>query len=68
VAKETLSQNLPVEQKRLTKLAAARARSIAKYIVQTGGVPNERVFILDTAIDPPRQDNDIDALLFLKAD
>ena len=68
VAKETLSQSLPVEQKRLTKLAAARARSIAKYIVQTGGVPNERVFILDTAIDPPRQDNDIDALLFLKAD
>ncbi|MCX7077720.1 MAG: DUF748 domain-containing protein [Methylococcales bacterium] len=68
VAKETLSQSLPVEQKRLTKLAAARARSIAKYIVQTGGVPNERVFILDTAIDPPRQDNDIDTLLFLKAD
>jgi hypothetical protein len=68
VAKETLLQSLPVEPKRLTKLAAARARSIAKYIVQTGGVPNERVFILDTAIDPPRQDNDIDALLFLKAD
>lgn len=68
VAKETLSQNLPIETKRLTKLAAARARAIAKYIVQHGGVPNERVFILDTVIDPPRQDEDIDALLFLKVD
>jgi len=68
VAKETLAQNLPIETKRLTKLAAARARAIAKYIVQNGGVPNERVFILDTVIDPPRQDEDIDALLFLKVD
>ncbi|HCT99919.1 MAG TPA: membrane biogenesis protein [Methylococcaceae bacterium] len=68
VAKETLAQSLPIEQKRLTKLAAARAREIAKYIVQQGGVPNERVFILDTVIDPPRQDEDIDALLFLKVD
>ncbi len=68
VAKATLLDTFPVEQKRLTKLAAARARAIAKYIVQQGGVPNERVFILDTAINPPRTDNDIDALLYLKVD
>jgi len=67
VAKKMLAEALPVEQKRLNKLAAARARAIAKYIVQQGGVPNERVFILDTVIDPPRTDNDIDALLYLKA-
>ncbi len=68
VAKNTLLGTFPVEQKRLAKLAAARASAIAKYIVQQGGVPNERVFILDTAVNPPRTDNDIDALLFLKVD
>ena len=68
VAKATLLDTFPVEQKRLTKLAAARARAIAKYIVQQGGVPNERVFILDPAVNPPRTDNDIDALLYLKVD
>ncbi len=68
VAKATLLDTFPVEQKRLTKLAAARARTIAKYVVQQGGVPNERVFILDTVINPPRTDNDIDALLYLKVD
>ena len=67
VAKKTLAEALPVEQKRLNKLAAARARTIAKYIVQQGGVPNERVFILDTVIDPPRENDEINALLFLKA-
>lgn len=68
VAKKTLLETFPPEQKRLTKLAAARARAVAKYLVQTGGVPNERVFILDVAIDPPRTDTDIDTLLFLKVD
>jgi hypothetical protein len=68
VAKQTLMDTLPPESKRLTKLAAARARAVAKYLVQTGGVPNERVFILDVAIDPARTDTDIDTLLFLKVD
>lgn len=66
VAKQTLAQALPIEQKRLSKLAAARARAIAKYIVQQGGVPNERVFILDTVIDPLRENDEINATLFLK--
>jgi hypothetical protein len=68
VAKQMLAEALPIEQKRLTKLAAARARAIAKYIVQQGGVPNERVFILEPVVNPPRTDNDIDALLYLKVD
>jgi hypothetical protein len=68
VAKKTLMQALPVEQKRLTKLAAQRAQAVAKYLVQTGGVPNERVFILDVSVNPPRTDTDIDTLLFLKVD
>jgi hypothetical protein len=68
VAKQILAEALPIEQQRLTKLAAVRARAIAKYIVQQGGVPNERVFILDPVVNPPRTDNDIDALLYLKVD
>ena len=68
VAKQMLSEALPVEPKRLTKLAAARARAVAKYLVQESGVPNERVFILDVAIDPSRTDNDLDTLLYLKVD
>lgn len=68
VAKQTLAQAIPVEQKRLTKLAAQRAQAVAKYLVQEGGVPNERVFILDVAVNPPRTDTDIDTLLFLKVD
>ncbi len=68
VAKHTLMDTFQPEPKRLTKLAAARARAVAKYLVQTGGVPNERVFILDVAVDPPRTDTDIDTLLFLKVD
>lgn len=68
VAKQTLAAALPVEQKRLSKLAAARAGAIAKYVVQQGGVPNERVFILDTVIDPPRENDEINALLSLKVD
>ncbi len=68
VAKQMLAEALPAQPKRLTKLAAARARAIAKYIVQQGGVPNERVFILDPVVNLPRTDNDIDALLYLKVD
>ncbi len=66
IAKQTLMEALPVEQKRLTKLAAGRARAIAKYIVQQGGVPNERVFILDTVVDPVRENDEINTSLFLK--
>lgn len=68
VAKQTLAQAIPVDQKRLAKLAAQRAQVVAKYLVQEGGVPNERVFILDIAVNPPRTDTDIDTLLFLKVD
>ncbi|MDD5215712.1 MAG: DUF748 domain-containing protein [Methylococcales bacterium] len=68
VAKKTLMQAMPVEQKRLSNLAAQRAQAVAKYLVQEGGVPNERVFILDVAVNPPRTDTDIDTLLFLKVD
>lgn len=67
VAKKQLLAEIPVEYKLLNKLAAERANVLAKYLVEQG-VPDERIFILSPAVDPPRTDNDIDALLFLKAE
>jgi outer membrane protein OmpA-like peptidoglycan-associated protein len=66
VAKKQLEGIIEPEEKRLKDLAAERAQTIAKYIVQQGGVPNERVYILDTAIDPERENNEILAKLSLK--
>jgi hypothetical protein len=68
VAKEKLSAIVRPEQQRLKSLAAERAQAIARYIVQIGGIANERVFILDTAIDPEREGNGIVSLLSIKAD
>lgn len=68
VAKEKLSAIIKPEEQRLKGLAAERAQAIANYVVQKGGIANERVFILDTAIDPEREGNGIVSLLSLKAD
>ncbi|MDD5630564.1 MAG: DUF748 domain-containing protein, partial [Methylococcales bacterium] len=67
IAKQKLFTIIKAEQWRLKKLASARARAIANYVVQKGGVPNERVFILDTVIDPERENNDIVSSLSLNA-
>ncbi len=68
VAKQKLSAIIKPEEQRLKGLAAERAQAIANYIVQKGGISNERVFILDTAIDPEKEGNGIVSLLSLKAD
>ncbi len=68
VAKEKLSAIIKPEQQRLKDLAAERAQAIAKYIVQKGGIENERVFILDTVIDPEREGSEIVSLLSLKTE
>ncbi|MDP1969941.1 MAG: DUF748 domain-containing protein, partial [Methylobacter sp.] len=68
VAKEKLSAIIKPEEQRLKGLAAERAQAIARYIVQKGGIANERVFILDTVIDPAREGNGIVSLLSLKTD
>ena len=68
VAKEKLSAIIKPEEQRLKDLAAERAQAIANYIVQKGGIANERVFILDTAIDPEREGNEIVSLLSLKTE
>ncbi|MGZ8195177.1 MAG: DUF748 domain-containing protein, partial [Methylosarcina sp.] len=58
VAKQKLAAVIKPEPNRLKHLASERAQAIAKYIVQQGGVQNERVFILDPAIDPKREKDD----------
>lgn len=66
VAKQKLSELIPPEPQRLKNLASERAQVIAKYLVQKGGVANDRVFTLDTVIDPPRENNELSCLLSLK--
>lgn len=66
VAKLKLSKILKPEPERLKDLANDRAKTIAKYIVEKGGIPNERVFILDSAVDPKRDGKDIVSALSLK--
>jgi Domain of Unknown Function (DUF748) len=67
VAKQKMSEIIKPDPKRLKDLASERSQAIAKYIVQKGGVPNERVFILDSALDPKREGKDIVSALSLKA-
>jgi uncharacterized protein involved in outer membrane biogenesis len=66
VAKKKMQEIIKPDSVRLKELASNRARTIAKYIVQKGGIPNERVFILDTALDPKREGKDIVSALSLK--
>jgi len=67
IAKQKLFGVIKPEEERLKELASARARAIAKYVVQKGNVQTERVFILDTVIDPKRENSDITSTLSLKA-
>jgi outer membrane protein OmpA-like peptidoglycan-associated protein len=67
VAKQKLSEIIKPEPQRLKDLASERAQAIAKYVVQQGGVQSERVYILDTVIDPKRDNIEIASTLSLKA-
>ncbi|OYV18857.1 MAG: hypothetical protein CG441_985, partial [Methylococcaceae bacterium NSM2-1] len=67
IAKQKLFTIIKPEQERLKVLASARAQAIANYIVQKGGVPRERVFILGTVIDPERINKEIVSKLSLNA-
>ena len=66
VAKEKLSETIKPDPKRLKDLASERSKEIAKYIVQKGGIPNERVYILDSVLDPERKGKEIVSALSLK--
>ena len=66
VAKEKMSELIKPDAKRLKDLAVERSKEIAKYVVQKGGIPNERVYILDSVLDPERKGKDIASTLSLK--
>lgn len=66
VAKQKLSELIKPEPQRLKNLASERAQVIAKYLVHQGGIANERVFILDTVLDPPRDSKELTSTLSLK--
>jgi hypothetical protein len=65
IAKQKLFTIIKAEQPRLKRLALARAQAIANYLVQKGGVPNERLFVLDAVIDPKRDNKEIVCTLSL---
>jgi len=67
IAKQNLFTIIKPEPERLKGLASARAQTIAKYFVQNGGIPHERVFILDTVIDPQRDNKEVVSTLSLNA-
>ncbi len=67
IAKQKLFTIIKVGQSRLKRLASARAEAIANYVVKKGGVPRERVFILDSAVDPKRDNKEIVSTLSLHA-
>ncbi|MDD5320904.1 MAG: DUF748 domain-containing protein [Methylococcales bacterium] len=67
IAKQKLFTIIKPEQDRLKVLASARAQTIAKYLVQKGGVSRERIYILDTVIDPQRDNKEIVSVLSLNA-
>jgi hypothetical protein len=67
IAKQKLFTIIKPQPQRLIRLASARAQVIANYIVQQAGVPRERVFILDSVIDPGRKNSEIVTALSLNA-
>jgi hypothetical protein len=66
VAKQKLSELIKPEPQRLKNLASERAQVIAKFLVQQGKIANARIFILDTVIDPPRDNKELSSMLSLK--
>lgn len=66
VARQKMAELIKPEPKRLKDLASNRSQAIAKYMAQKGGIPNERIFILDSAVDPKRDGKSIDSALSLK--
>ncbi|MCX7082694.1 MAG: DUF748 domain-containing protein [Methylococcales bacterium] len=65
-AKQKLFTIIKPEEDRLKQLATARAQVIANYMVQQG-IANERLFILDTVINPERDNKDISVILSLNS-
>ena len=58
VAKEKLAATLSPDPKLLHNLASSRSQTIAKHLVDLN-IPLERIFLLDTSIDPKDESGEI---------
>jgi hypothetical protein len=47
------------------RLAQARAASIKEFLVDRGGLPNERIYLLDVSLDPAPMDGKVNTALHL---
>jgi hypothetical protein len=65
IAKQKLLAIIKPQPARLNRLASARARAIANYLIQKDGIPRERIYILDSVIDPERDNKGIVSYLSL---
>jgi hypothetical protein len=65
IAKQKLLAIIKPQPARLNRLASARAQAIASYLIQKDGVPRERVYILDSVVDPERDTKEIVSYLSL---
>lgn len=59
VAKERLAEIIPPNQQKLSALAASRARNIAQYLIQKGGISHQRVFILESDVKPESSNSEL---------
>jgi len=66
LAKQKLQGVIKPEQERLKELANDRAQAIAKHFVQQGKIAQERVYILDSVVNPDKNSKEIVSLLSLK--
>lgn len=64
VAKTKLSVKIPADSERLRKLATARAKTIAKYLLDHK-IPMDRVYLLNVEIDPKQSNDEIVSTLSL---
>ena len=67
IAKTRLAAIIPPEPVRLQQLATARAKGVAKYLIEKE-VAIERIFLLDVDVDPQDGDDTIATILNLTID
>lgn len=67
IAQQKLESIIMPELQRLEDLAMHRASNIAKFITEQGTIPNQRVFILATELNPEQEKPEITATLSLNA-
>jgi len=63
-AKRQVLEQWAVNELDLRRLAQARGESIRDYLIQEGGLPAQRIYLLDVKLDQP-QDREIKAFLSL---